>query len=408
LRRLLGVSGSYLVLVFLGAALAVQPAAGQQARQGLLSLEDARLFYEVIGTGDPIIVVHGGPGLDHQYLQPGLNVLANRNTVIYYDQRGTGRSSAELTEGAINIDTFVQDIDALRQVLGYEQITVLAHSFGALIGIEYAVQYPDNLRSLILMNPVEPGTRYETQTAERMRARSTAADREDMAALTGSEAFTARDPATLGQVYRVAFRQLLRDRSRIDELELDLMTATAKNGQDVAALLGASLQPPVEWWDRLAGIETPTLVLQGRYDGPPLDMGRELAEAFPTGAYEVLSTGHFPYPPMTEEKSPAVRIAIVVTLYVVVAWGVLGVTDWARRMLVLPELFDSLLRGGIVIGLPLAALLAWKYPELGHGDGVDQADRAASHGDRVSQGNGAATGGPIDRAVRPAGRSNTS
>ena len=49
--------------------------AQQRARQGLLSLEDARIFYEVVGTGDPIVVVHGGPGLDHAYLQPGLDAL---------------------------------------------------------------------------------------------------------------------------------------------------------------------------------------------------------------------------------------------------------------------------------------------------------------------------------------------
>jgi proline iminopeptidase len=290
-----GLLGRASAVAVLSAAIIAGPAAGQQARQGLLSLEDARLFYEVVGTGDPIVVVHGGPGLDHAYLQPGLNTLANRNTLIYYDQRGTGRSTAELTDSAINIDTFVQDIDALRQVLGYERITVLAHSFGALIGLEYAMRYPDNLRALILMNPVEPGTRYQDQTAERARARRTAEDAEELTELTSSEAFTARDPGTIGQVYRVAFRQLLRDRDRIDELDLDIATETARNGQDVAALLGASLDPPIDWWGRLPGIETPTLVLQGRYDAPPLDMGRALAEAFPAGTYEVLNTGHFPY-----------------------------------------------------------------------------------------------------------------
>jgi pimeloyl-ACP methyl ester carboxylesterase len=116
-----------------------------------------------------------------------------------------------------------------------------------------------------------------------------------MADLTASEAFQARDPATLGQVYRVAFRQVLRDRDKIDELNLDLAGATARNGQDVAALLGVSLAPPIDWWDRLAGVRTPTLVLHGRHDAPPLDMSRELAEALPVGSFESLNTGHFPY-----------------------------------------------------------------------------------------------------------------
>lgn len=269
-------------------------AEAQRARQGMVSMDNARLFYEVIGAGEPIIVVHGGPGLDHGYLQPGLDALATRHTLVYYDQRGTGRSGAALDSATINIDTFVEDIEALRQTLGFEQVSVLGHSFGSLIATEYALRHPESLRALILMNPVEPGSRYREATGERQRARQTAEDREEMSELTQSEAFAARDPTTLSQVYRVAFRQLLKERDRISELELDLQTATARNGQDVAALLGGSLGA-VEWWDRLPEIQAPTLVLHGRYDAPPIDMSRELAETFPIGTFEVLDAGHFPY-----------------------------------------------------------------------------------------------------------------
>jgi proline iminopeptidase len=257
-------------------------------------MDNARLFYEVIGNGEPIVVVHGGPGLDHAYLQPGLDALATRYTLIYYDQRGTGRSSAALDSATINIDTFVQDIETLRQTLGFERVTVMGHSFGSVIATEYALRYPESLRALILMNPVEPGSRYREATGERQRARQTAEDREDMSELTQSEAFTARDPSTLSQVYRVAFRQLLKERDRISELDLDLQNATARNGEDVAALLGGSLGE-VNWWDRLPDVQTPVLVLHGRYDAPPIDMSRELAETFPVGTFEVLDAGHFPY-----------------------------------------------------------------------------------------------------------------
>lgn len=281
-------------LVLASALAAGGPLSAQQARQGLVSLDDARIFYEVVGAGDPIVVVHGGPGLDHAYLQPGLDALGTRNTLVYYDQRGTGRSTAELTASAINLDSFVQDIDALRQILGYDRITVLGHSFGSLIAIEYARRYPDETRALILMNPVEPGSRFAEQTAERQQARQTPEDVQELRDLRSGEAFTARDPATLSQLYRVSFRSLLRDRQLIGELDLDLATATARNGQDVAALLGGSMGT-VDWWETLPTIETPTLVLHGRYDAPPVEMSQALAEAFPRGTLEVLSTGHFPY-----------------------------------------------------------------------------------------------------------------
>lgn len=266
----------------------------QAARQGMLSLDEASLFYEIVGSGEPIIVVHGGPGLDHEYLQPGLDALGTRNTLIYYDQRGTGRSSAALDASTISFDAFVEDIDALREALGHERVSVLGHSFGSLIALEYARRYPDRTRALILMNPVEPGSRYQEETARRQEQRRSEEVAEEMTELRASEAFAARDPATLSRFYRLAFRPVVKDPAIVEELDLDLAGTTARQGQEVARLLGGSLGT-VEWWDRLPSIEAPTLVLHGRYDAPPMDMARELAEAFPLGTFEVLDAGHFPF-----------------------------------------------------------------------------------------------------------------
>lgn len=270
------------------------PLSAQRARQGMLSLDDARLFYEVVGTGDPIIVVHGGPGLDHSYLQPGLDALGTLNTLVYYDQRGTGRSSAALDSATINLDAFVADIDAIRRTLGYDQVGVLGHSFGALVAIEYAIRHPEAVRALILMSPVEPGGRYRDATAERRRARVDEEDAEEMASLRSTEGFAARDPATLSRFYRVGYRASMRDPDRVEELTLDLAAPTAKNGQDVARLLGESMGT-VDWWDRLGEVSAPTLVLHGRYDLLPQEMSLALAEALPLGSFEVLDSGHFPY-----------------------------------------------------------------------------------------------------------------
>lgn len=62
----------------------------QRLRQRLLILEDARLFYEVVGSEETMLVLHGRPGLCHEYLQPRLGVFISLNTMIYYDQSVTG------------------------------------------------------------------------------------------------------------------------------------------------------------------------------------------------------------------------------------------------------------------------------------------------------------------------------
>lgn len=63
--------------------------------------------------------------------------------------------------------------------------------------------------------------------------------------------------------------------------------------------------------------------------------------------------------------SPFRRIALVVLIYVAVGWVVLGAGGWLRRVLALPQLFQTLLALGLMVGLPVAAILAWKYPDLG-------------------------------------------
>lgn len=286
--------------VLLGAALAGLLSAGVQAqglptREGLVTLDHARLYYDVVGTGDPIIVVPGGPGLDHNYLRPGLDVLASAgHSLVYYDPRGTGMSTAEMDSAGINLAAFVNDVDVLRQVLGYDKVTVLAHSSGALIGLEYALRHPDRVRALILMDPEHLGPTWTDSTEQRIRAARTPADSAELAKLMASAGFKARDPATVSAVYRLKFRCEFHDTAQESALNLRLSEATAKNGPIVDRLLQASMRN-LDVWSQLDSIQTPTLVLQGRYDVVPMAMARALADSLPNGQLAVLNSGHFPY-----------------------------------------------------------------------------------------------------------------
>lgn len=271
------------------------PSSSQEVpvRQGLVSLEAGRLFYETVGTGDPIIVVHGGPGLDHGYLRPGLDVLATSHMLVYYDQRGTGRSDFPLDSASINLAAFVSDIDDLRQVLGYDRVTVLGHSFGGLIALAYARAHPDHVRALILMDSAEPGDRWRTEASRRAKARRSPKDAAELSRLLASPAYAAHDPATLSEIYRVSYRSTFLDPSRIDELNLKMAPRTARDGQEVARLLGGDMAH-LDWWSELPSLPVPTLVIQGKADPMPLAMARALVQAIPQAKLAVLDSGHFP------------------------------------------------------------------------------------------------------------------
>ena len=87
----------------------------EEIKEGFVSVKDGKLFYRTAGKGLPLIVLHGGPGLSQDYLLPQLYKLAENNFVIFYDQRGSGKSlETKLDEKHINIDQFVEDLENMK------------------------------------------------------------------------------------------------------------------------------------------------------------------------------------------------------------------------------------------------------------------------------------------------------
>ena len=115
-----------------------------------MQIRDVSLFVKVVGQGYPLVLMHGGPSLDHTTLLP-LEPLADQYTLIFYDHRCNGRSEGAVAS-TMTMDNLTADADALRQALGYDQWAVLGHSFGGNVALEYALRYPQSLTRLILMN----------------------------------------------------------------------------------------------------------------------------------------------------------------------------------------------------------------------------------------------------------------
>ncbi len=115
-----------------------------------MQIRDVSLFVKIIGRGYPLVLMHGGPGLDHSTLLP-LQPLMDQFTLIFYDHRCNGRSDgAEVS--SMTFENLTADADALRQELGFDKWAVLGHSFGGNVALEYALRYPQNLSHLVLMN----------------------------------------------------------------------------------------------------------------------------------------------------------------------------------------------------------------------------------------------------------------
>ena len=119
-----------------------------------------KIYYEVIGRSKeiPLVLVNGGPGLDHLYLHTSAawDVFAQSRQVIFYDQRGNGRSSP-LKEGqSCTLADQIDDLDALRDHLRVEKIILLGSSWGGYLSMAYAARHPEHVAGLVLVDSAGP------------------------------------------------------------------------------------------------------------------------------------------------------------------------------------------------------------------------------------------------------------
>jgi pimeloyl-ACP methyl ester carboxylesterase len=116
---------------------------------------EVTLFAEAFGSvGAPtLIVVNGGPGVSHDYVL-GLKAAAGPNLrVVFYDQRGTGRSTSP-AGNRWDLAAYVEDLDAVRSAIGLARPHILGHSWGGAVALAYAERFPEKVSSLTLADSI--------------------------------------------------------------------------------------------------------------------------------------------------------------------------------------------------------------------------------------------------------------
>jgi proline iminopeptidase len=117
------------------------------------------IYYEVSGSGGiPLVVANGGPGFDHTYLHlsSAWDSLAKNRRVVFYDQRGTGRSTPVAAGKTFTLKDQLDDLEALRIHLGAERIDLLGHSWGGFLAMAYASRYSQHISHLLIMDSAAP------------------------------------------------------------------------------------------------------------------------------------------------------------------------------------------------------------------------------------------------------------
>ncbi|MBO6587269.1 MAG: alpha/beta fold hydrolase [Gracilimonas sp.] len=269
-------------------------AQSQQNYEKLISVNGTELYVKVMGEGEALMVLHGGPGFNHDYFLPYLTPLAKHFRLILFDQRGMGRSSTNLDSTSFSIDYLVDDIEALRTELDLDAIHLLAHSWGGKLAMKYAIRYPASLKSLILSNTVAPSSEFNEATFAAFSKLNERQNLEELNAILDKIRGGNREVGVFEKFTKLNFRPMFYDTSRVHELTLNF-SQTYFETQSLLSLLPPPNQRENLFPD-LASVDVPVLIIRGELEPTPIQSDQKLVDTFPDARLINFSkAGHFPF-----------------------------------------------------------------------------------------------------------------
>jgi proline iminopeptidase len=269
-----------------------------------IPIRDVSLFVKTAGQGYPLLLLHGGPGMDHTSLLP-LLPCGERFTLIYLDQRCNGRSNG-IPVHTMTWDNLTADAEAIREHLGFEHWAVLGHSFGGMVAMEYALRYPESLDHLVLVDTGGDIRWVQERAPEELARRGYSSGTVELA----RRFYRGRiEPREMSLAFMRFGRAFYHHMSRLGMLR-EMLAARHMQARPEALIEGfGTLLPGWSIMDRLGAITAPTLVVAGSSDFQyPPEHQRELAAAIPGAELRLIDeAGHNAPHERPDEVLAAVR-----------------------------------------------------------------------------------------------------
>jgi proline iminopeptidase len=297
------------------ALIALFPAVAEAQAGWIPTPDSISLFYRVQGQGrDTIIAIHGGPGVDLESIANDFAPLTEHHVVIFYDQRGAGRSTLPEDTTTLTAEHQISDLDAVRRYFHLARFTLVAHSYGPLLAATYALAHPDAVKRMVFFNPVPPRRGdFWQRFGKTMNTRLDSAQRKQLAEIQKR----LDDPASgiledCRAFWKIALRPRLADPdSSLRRLKSDLCASDPvgiRYGLTVTSRLVMASYGDWDLRSQLKTLQTPTLVVHGEEDAIPMDLVQEWATAMPHAQLlRVPNAAHFSYVEQPQIVWPAVE-----------------------------------------------------------------------------------------------------
>jgi proline iminopeptidase len=271
----------------------------------------ARIFYEVAGSGDDtVIVVHGGPGAGINDIRPDLEPLAKSHVMIFYDQRGGGRSELPDTT-LLTPKHFVADLEAVREHLGLEQMSLVAQSFGAIVVAEYLRAHPHRVARMVFLVPTGPNREEAARFYQSQHATSdTAIASAQFGLLRSLMDGSAADPVAACREYEALNKRVAVAAGEFagkKGSECDMPVPALRYYFRYTARLGPEVFGNWDFTHSFSSVRAPLLVIHGERDKRGLAMDRSWARAIPNGRLLVIpNSGRAAYVERPDAVFPAI------------------------------------------------------------------------------------------------------
>ena len=270
---------------------------------------DTRLYVVERGQGKPIVILHGGPGMDHHMFGDYLDPLASRYRLILVDQRSQGKSD-RAPEDTWTIPQMAGDVVALAEGLGLKRYTVLGHSFGAMVALQNAVDYPGAAALSIISGGV-PSAKYLKGVEENLRTFEPESLRPSVTASWERES-SAETREDVGRLLhdQMPFHFANPVDPRIAEYEA--RTPSAVYAPDVLRHFARQEYGGIEVLDQLHKVTQPALVLAGRSDRTcSVEAAKAISRGIPQAELEIFEhSGHMTFVEENERYISVVRAFI--------------------------------------------------------------------------------------------------
>ncbi|MBI9049853.1 MAG: alpha/beta hydrolase [Anaerolineaceae bacterium] len=296
----------------------------QQSKSNYWTVEPGiDLYYQTQGSGRPVLIIHGGPGMPYDEPIAVLDALGDRYTFYYYDQRGCGDSTHPIDtfdsknygenvtklNQELGMATQLADIERIRLILGEEKLILFGHSFGGLLASLYAAEFPEHVESMVLISPAEmiimpppEGGLYESVLPDLP---------EEM-----QESYQAyiKDYLNFGNVFKYS-EQEMQQRTltftsyyevAMETKGLSIPASNAAESKEIGGWMPFALYFGIgaknDFTPDLAAVEAPVLIIHGEDDFQTINVSYLYSNAMPNSRVEsIANASHFSFADQPEE-----------------------------------------------------------------------------------------------------------